>query len=78
MKKLNAKWCVYLCDKKGQLYCGITTDISRRLHQHGKAQLLYWEGPISRKEASSREREIKGWRRVKKLKLIERGPGKCR
>jgi len=78
MKKSAADWCVYLCDRKGQLYCGITTDISKRLNQHGEAHLLYVEGPMSRGKAVSREREIKGWKREKKLKLIEEGPGKCR
>jgi len=64
-------WYVYLCDKKGQLYTGITTDLPHRMRQHG-AVLLYSEEHADKTAAARREREIKGWRREKKLKLIGR------
>lgn len=62
-------WYVYLCDRKGQLYTGITTDIPHRMRQHG-AELLYCEEHPDRYSAARREKEIKGWRREKKLALI--------
>jgi len=33
--------------------------------------LKYWESFEDRSQAARREKEIKGWGRVKKLKLIE-------
>jgi predicted GIY-YIG superfamily endonuclease len=61
-------------NKNGKLYVGITTDLENRLRQHGNIDLLYKEGPYARDEAVTREKQIKGWRRDKKLTLIEKGP----
>jgi predicted GIY-YIG superfamily endonuclease len=41
-------WYVYICDKNGQLYTGITTDLEHRMNQH-KASLLYSEAFRKRK-----------------------------
>ena len=60
---------VYICERRGQLYTGITTDLAHRMGQHG-AKLLYSEVYPDRYQAARREREIKGWRRDKKLDLI--------
>jgi putative endonuclease len=65
-------WHIYICDRKGQLYTGITTDLDHRMRQH-KASLLYTEAYEDRHEAARRERQIKGWRREKKLSLIKKG-----
>ena len=62
-------WHVYIRDREGQLYTGITTDLEHRMKQHG-AQLLYSEAYKDKRLAARREREIKGWRREKKLALI--------
>jgi putative endonuclease len=64
-------WYVYICDKGGQLYTGITTDLARRMRQHG-AHLLHSENLPDNHAAARREREIKGWRRVKKLALVRK------
>jgi len=64
-------WHVYICDRNGQLYTGITTDLPHRIRQHG-AVLLYSEPHPDKFSAASREKEIKSWRREKKLALIER------
>ena len=64
-------WYVYMCDRKGQLYTGITTDLKHRMKQHS-ADFLYSEQFLEKKEAAIREREIKGWRRDKKVPLIIR------
>ena len=64
-------WYVYICDKSGQLYTGITTDLEHRMRQH-KATLLYSEVLANKNDAAKRERQIKGWRREKKLELIRK------
>jgi len=77
------EWFVYIVRcKDDSLYTGITTNIGRRIWEHnnkigarslkGKlpVELVYKEKYISKKEAAKREREIKGWRREKKLKLL--------
>lgn len=69
-------WWLYICEKAGRLYVGITTDLDNRLRQHGNPPLLYKEGPLTREEAVPRERKIKGWSRAKKLQLIANGPSK--
>jgi putative endonuclease len=65
-------WYVYIVDKRGKLYVGITTDLPNRLRQHGVSTPLYHEGPMPKAEALKRERQIKGWRREKKMALIRR------
>jgi len=42
------------------------------MRQHGAAKPLYFEGPMPKAEALKRERVLKGWRREKKLALIDR------
>ncbi|MBD3278022.1 MAG: hypothetical protein GF388_06970 [Candidatus Aegiribacteria sp.] len=64
-------WYLYLCDRNGQLYTGITTDLVHRMKQH-KAHLLYHESYELRNDAVRREKQIKGWSRNKKLQLIDR------
>ena len=67
-------WFVYICDKGGVLYTGITTDLAHRMRQHG-AELLYRERHPSRDRAVARERQIKKWSREKKLALISGSAG---
>jgi putative endonuclease len=62
-------WYVYICERRGRLYTGITTDLPRRMRQHG-ARVLHSEPYADKHEAARREREIKGWRRERKLDLI--------
>ncbi len=62
-------WHVYICDRRGRLYTGITTHVPRRMRQHG-AELLYSEQHPDKHSAARREKEIKGWGREKKLALI--------
>ena len=62
-------WFVYLCDRQGQLYTGITTDLGQRMKQH-RAELLYVEAHQDKHAAARGEREIKGWGREKKLALM--------
>lgn len=76
---------VYLiqCEDKS-IYTGITTDLKRRFQEHKDKKgghytrahevekILYSEEFETRSEALKCEVEIKGWRREKKLNLINR------
>ena len=62
-------WYVYICDRRGQLYTGITTNLSHRMKQHS-AELLYSEICENRHEAAGREREIGGKFRGHNTKLL--------
>lgn len=65
------------------LYTGVTNDLQRRVHEHkGKqvsgftsryrvTQLVYYEEYGEIKDAIRREKQIKAWRREKKVALIE-------
>ena len=65
------------------LYTGITGDLSRRVFEHKNklvpgftsrynlARLAYYECFFYPDAAIDREKEIKGWRRSKKIRLIE-------
>ena len=64
-------WYVYICLRGSQLYTGITTNLNHRMKQH-HATLLYTEAFEDKHVAARREREIKGWRREKKMELIEK------
>jgi putative endonuclease len=69
---------------KTVLYIGVTNDLSRRLYEHKNCKgnqysftskyfcyyLVYYEHHTNVEHAISREKELKGWRRDKKLELI--------
>ena len=67
-------WYLYICNRKGQQCTGITTNVEPRIKQHG-AELLYSEKFADKHKAAKREREIKGWRRKKKLTFISKASG---
>ena len=65
------------------LYIGITTDLPRRLEEHRKGlvhhtakynihRLIYVESCETAPDAIAREKQLKNWRREKKLILINR------
>jgi putative endonuclease len=71
---------------KSVLYTGVTNYLARRLSQHSEnisfkantfaakykcKHLLYYEKFTWIQEAIAREKEIKGWRRSKKIDLIK-------
>ena len=65
------------------LYTGVTNDIVRRVYEHGESindgftkkynvyKLVYLEQFSSAEEAIAREKQIKGYRREKKLRLVD-------
>ncbi len=67
----------------GTLYIGVTNNIRRRVDQHKKHlapgftdeynvdRLLYFESFGDAYSAIQREKQIKGWRREKKVNLID-------
>src|ERR1700733_13027127 len=66
----------------GLLYIGVTCDMYTRPHQHKNHtfegfskqynchRLLYYEAHESINQSIAREKQLKGWRREKKLNLI--------
>ena len=77
-------WVYILASRSRRLYTGVTNDLRRRLAEHraGKGstfaaryhidRLVYFEEHADVRDAIRREKEIKGWTREKKLRLIER------
>jgi putative endonuclease len=69
--------------RSATLYTGITGNLTRRVWQHKSklvpgftsrynlTRLVYYERFFDPDAAISREEEIKGWRRTKKIRLIE-------
>jgi putative endonuclease len=78
------KWFVYIARcKDDSLYTGVSSNPKRREWQHNNSKrgakslrgktpvkIIYSEAYLSKSKALRREREIKGWRREKKQKLI--------
>jgi putative endonuclease len=75
---------VYIMNSpSGTLYTGMTNDLKRRVHQHkhkliegltkryNVTRLAYYEETQDVQTAIAREKEIKSWRRSKKLELIK-------
>ena len=64
------------------IYTGITNDLSRRIYEHKSEtvdgfskryhthKLVYYENFSYVNDAISREKQIKGWSRAKKIELI--------
>ena len=72
-----------LTNRTRRLYVGVTNDLERRMYEHKNklkpgftskynlSWLAYYEHTDDVMSAMEREKEIKGWRRSKKLALIE-------
>lgn len=77
--------CVYLMasGRNGTLYCGVTSDLVRRVFEHreghgsrfvgkyGVLKLVWFEQHGTMDTAIAREKQIKKWNRAWKLRLIE-------
>jgi putative endonuclease len=77
--------CVYILasGRNGTLYIGVTSQIERRAWEHrsdvvegftkryGVHRLVYVESHATMPDAILRERQLKKWRRARKLRLIE-------
>ena len=71
-------------DHKNVIYTGVTNDLVRRMYEHKKhldkgsftskynvENLVYFEETTDVESAIAREKQIKGWNRKRKEKLIE-------
>ncbi|MBU4232444.1 MAG: GIY-YIG nuclease family protein [Proteobacteria bacterium] len=72
-----------MTNKSGTLYTGVTNNLERRIYEHKHhlvkgftskykiGKLVYFEETNDINAAISREKQIKGWLRKKKIALIE-------
>ena len=83
MKMAKTYYTYILASRSRVLYTGVTNDLARRVYEHKKKlvqgftskynvnQLVYYEEYSKPQDAILREKQIKGWLRIKKIKLIE-------
>ena len=76
-------WAYIVSSSSGTLYIGMTNNIERRMKEHksgefegfaskyGCNRLVYQESFDDVRNAIDREKVLKGWRRSKKVALIE-------
>ena len=74
--------CILASRRHGTLYIGVTNDLQRRIHEHREGQgseftkkyhvhqLVYYESTNHVWTAIEREKELKSWRRSRKMDLI--------
>jgi putative endonuclease len=82
--ELRDYYVYILASESGVLYVGITNDLEHRIWQHRQPdpsrftsrynvnQLVYYETFADPREAIAREKQLKNWRREKKVALIAR------
>ncbi len=81
---LTRQYYVYILSSRSRvIYVGMTNDLRRRVEQHQQkmvegftqkynvTRLVYYEVTNDVHSAIAREKEIKAWRRSKKVALIE-------
>lgn len=80
---MSYNYFVYiLTNKSGTLYIGVTNNLERRIYEHKHKlfkgftkkynidKLIHQEHFNNINDAINREKQLKGWRREKKIKLI--------
>jgi putative endonuclease len=78
------QYFVYIMtNKSGTIYTGVTNNLERRIMEHKQmavpgftqkykiTKLVYYEVTEDVHSAIAKEKQIKGWLRAKKIKLIE-------
>ena len=71
-------------ERKNVMYVGVTNDLVRRMYEHknhliksgftaryNTERLVYFEHTTNETAAVEREKQIKGWNRARKNKLVE-------
>jgi putative endonuclease len=83
-QKVHEYWVYMVASNTGTIYVGMTNSLEHRIGQHqagekegfsktyGCKRLVYWESYDSVLRAIGREKQLKGWRRSKKIALIEK------
>ena len=84
MRSAGSSYFVYIVASPSRtIYVGITNDLRRRVDEHKMKEvagftatynvhrLVWFEEFADPATAISREKQLKGWRREKKIKLIE-------
>jgi len=80
---VERRYFVYILSSKTQrLYIGVTNDLERRVAQHKRREvegftsrynidrLVYYEETNDVWVALNREKQLKGWMRIRKLELV--------
>ena len=90
MRTQKSYFVYILASLSGTLYIGVTNDLHSRAWQHkqheiegftkeyGADRLVYWETFYDVRNAIDREKQLKGWRREKKITLIEKSNSQWR
>ena len=78
------QYYVYIMASRGRtLYIGVTSDLTRRVYEHKQKvtggftekyninKLVLYETTIDIEAAIAREKQLKAWRRSKKVTLVE-------
>jgi putative endonuclease len=80
---MNQYYVYIMTNRSKTLYTGVTNDLMRRVYEHKNkmidgftkkyniTKLVYYEETNDIQVAISREKQIKGWLRGKKIALIE-------
>jgi putative endonuclease len=83
LSRVKKYWTYIASNRSGTLYTGVTSDLPQRMWKHKNRvvpgftskykidRLVYFESTHHVRAAIAREKEIKGWRREKKVRLIE-------
>jgi len=79
-----AEYFVYIMSSRSStLYIGVTNDLLRRVYEHKEKfvegftkrysinRLVYYKSSENVDSAIAREKQLKGWKRVRKIALIE-------
>jgi putative endonuclease len=77
-------YCIYIMASRSRvLYTGVTNDLARRVSEHKRGlvsgftrkyritRLVYFEEFADIRDAIASEKEIKGWKRLRKISLIQ-------
>jgi putative endonuclease len=80
---MKSYYVYIMASKYGTLYTGMTNDLERRIYEHknklvkgftkkyGVNRLVYFEETSDVDVAIEREKQIKSWRRSKKIELVK-------
>jgi putative endonuclease len=79
---MRQNWVYILASRSRELYIGVTNDLEVRVAQHrlatqgyaaehGISQLVYYETATDVMAAITREKQLKGWKRIRKIALVE-------